>query len=93
MEASAFIQLCKHFEPKGPICLGVVKGISDFGDSKKGEDTSADTDALNNTAVAIKDWLTHRIPNTRWEVDESTCRRIVMGYVDGNARTATDLYM
>ncbi|KID82339.1 Phosphorylase superfamily protein [Metarhizium guizhouense ARSEF 977] len=95
MEASAFIQLCKHFEPKGPICLGVVKGVSDFGDSKKGEDASAYSDALNNTAVAIKDWLTHRIPNTRWEVDESDepGAKLVSGYYENFVRRVIDNYL
>lgn len=71
MEASAFIQLCKHFEPNGPTCLGVVKGISDFGNAEKGGDSTAYNDALDKTAAAIKDWITHRIPNTNWVVDES----------------------
>ncbi|KHO00249.1 Phosphorylase superfamily protein [Metarhizium album ARSEF 1941] len=95
MEASAFLQLCKYFEPKGPICLGVVKGISDFGDSKKGQDASAYSDALDNTAVAIKAWLTHRIPNTRWEVDESDepGAKLVPGYYENFVRRVIDNYL
>ncbi|OAA47102.1 Phosphorylase superfamily protein [Metarhizium rileyi] len=95
MEASAFIQLCKYFEPNGPICLGVVKGISDFGDSKKGEDASAETSALDNTAIAIKEWLTHRIPSAKWEVDESDKpgAKLVSGYYENFVRRVIDNHL
>jgi hypothetical protein len=71
MEASAFIQLCEHFGNDCAKCLGIVKGISDFGNSEKGKDENAYTEALQNTALALKEWLTHRIPDLTWEVDES----------------------
>jgi hypothetical protein len=71
MEASAFIQLCEHFGNDYAKCLGIVKGISDFGNSEKGKDESAYTEALQNTALALKEWLTHRIPAVNWAVDES----------------------
>lgn len=72
MEASAFIQLCDHFGPNGPTCLGVVKGISDFGNSKKGHDATARDDALKNTAKALEDWITYHITKITWTPDEST---------------------
>jgi nucleoside phosphorylase len=71
MEASAFIQLCEHFGGNYVKCLGVVKGVSDFGDSEKGKDESAYSEALENTAVALQEWITHRISVITWEVDES----------------------
>ena len=77
MEASAFIQLCLHFGSQGPTCLGVVKGISDFGNSQKGKDETAYGDALKNTAAALKEWITHQIPAITWEVDESESRPVV----------------
>jgi hypothetical protein len=49
MEASAFIQLCEHFGSEYAKCLGVVKGISDFGNSEKGKDESAYGEALKST--------------------------------------------
>jgi hypothetical protein len=36
MEASAFLDLCQHSFPNIH-CLGIVKGVSDFGDKHKGE--------------------------------------------------------
>jgi hypothetical protein len=71
MEASAFIQLCEHFGNDYAKCLGIVKGISDFGNSEKGKDENVYTEALQNTALALKEWLIHRIPALSWEVDES----------------------
>jgi hypothetical protein len=71
MEASAFIQLCEHFGNDYAKCLGIVKGISDFGNSEKGKDENAYSKALQNTALALKDWLTYRIPALNWEVNES----------------------
>jgi len=72
MEASAFIQLCEHFGNDYAKCLGVVKGISDFGNSEKGKDENTYSEALKNTALALQEWITHRIPVVSWEVDEST---------------------
>ena len=74
MEASAFIQLCGHFGEKIAICLGVVKGISDFGNSHKGRDENTPIEALKNTAFALQDWIKYRIPSINWEVDESEWR-------------------
>ena len=71
MEASAFIQLCEHFGNDYAKCLGIVKGISDFGNSEKGKDENAYSKALQNTALALKEWLTYRIPALNWEVNES----------------------
>ncbi|KAH8647849.1 phosphorylase superfamily protein [Xylariales sp. PMI_506] len=92
MEASAFIQLCKHFEPHGPSCLGVVKGISDFGNSDKGKDETAYDDALKNTAAAIREWIIYRIPAISWEVDESgePGAKIVPGYYENFVRRVVD---
>jgi len=72
MEASAFVQLCEHFGNDYAKCLGIVKGISDFGNSEKGTDESAYSEALKNTALALQEWITHRISVINWEVDEST---------------------
>jgi len=71
MEASAFIQLCGHFGNDYAKCLGVVKGISDFGNSNKGKDENTPTEALKNTASALREWITHRIPVVSWVIDES----------------------
>ena len=71
MEASAFLQLCEHFGSDMATCLGVVKGVSDFGNAEKGKDESAYTNALVNTAEAIREWVIHRIPKIAWEMDES----------------------
>jgi len=71
MEASAFLQLCNYLTPRGPVCLGVVKGVSDFGNSDKGKDEDAYSKALQNTAAALQDWITYQIPEVDWEVDES----------------------
>lgn len=71
MEASAFLELCKHFEGDQVISLGVVKGISDFGDPNKGTVPNVKETALENTANALKEWVTHRIRGITWTVDES----------------------
>jgi hypothetical protein len=76
MEASAFFQLCQHFGTDYAKCLGVVKGISDFGNSEKGKDENAYSEALKNTAMALQEWITHRIPVINWEVDESMLAKI-----------------
>jgi len=70
MEASAFIQLCEHFGGEFAKCLGVVKGISDFGNSEKGKDEDAYSEALKNTALGLQEWITHSISVITWEVDE-----------------------
>jgi hypothetical protein len=73
MEASAFLKLCTStYFSQGTHklhCLGVVKGISDFGDERKDEDQQHsggyDT-ALKNTGAAIGEWLQSRIPAVTW---------------------------
>lgn len=82
MEASAFIQLCEHFGNDYAKCLGVVKGISDFGNSEKGKDKNTYSEALKNTALALQEWITRRIPVVNWEVDENRepGAKIVPGY-------------
>ena len=71
MEASAFIQLCEHFGSNSAKCLGVVKGISNFGNSEKGKDEGAFSEVLKNTALGLQELITHRIPVITWEFDES----------------------
>jgi hypothetical protein len=67
MEASAFLKLCGY---AGISSLGVVKGISDFGDSEKGKVPNAYGEALQNTAVALREWVIHTIPAMNWQLDE-----------------------
>jgi len=67
MEASAFLKLCAY---TGVSSLGVVKGISDFGDAGKGKDPDAYADALKNTAIGLREWVIHTIPGVKWELDE-----------------------
>lgn len=70
MEASAFLKLCEYTGVKS---LGVIKGISDFGDIKKGEDPAAYEDALRNTGFALKEWCVHSIPAVNWQPDDGIC--------------------
>jgi hypothetical protein len=68
MEASTFLNLLRSNYFRDIACLGVVKGVSDFGDQHKNEDqVSAYSTALQNTAFALKEWITHRIPRIDWE--------------------------
>jgi nucleoside phosphorylase len=67
MEASAFLKLCEYMNVSS---LGVVKGISDFGDSEKGKDPAVYDHALRNTAIALRDWVTYSSPALNWHVDE-----------------------
>lgn len=71
MEASGFLQLCEHLASQGLMCLGIVKGVSDFGNADKGKDPNAYNTSLTNTAEALKTWILHQIPSVDWEVDES----------------------
>jgi hypothetical protein len=73
MEASAFLELCQH-SFKDISCLGVVKGVSDFGDEEKNMNPVDKDQALERTADALRDWITHRIPTITWEHDYSTAR-------------------
>lgn len=70
MEASAFLELCQHFF-KNSACLGVVKGVSDFGDEFKGDEPEAKKKALENTAMALRKWITTRISRIYWDTDYS----------------------
>lgn len=69
MESSVFLQLCQHFHDIS--CLGIVKGVSDFGDGQKAEDPSVRGKALRNTASALRHWMEISIPAITWEVDYS----------------------
>ncbi|KAF1962461.1 purine and uridine phosphorylase [Byssothecium circinans] len=95
MEASAFLELCRHFDGDQVISLGVVKGISDYGDPGKGSVPNAKEKALENTANALKDWVIHRIPGITWTVDESEepGAKIVPGYYDNFIRRVLDNYL
>lgn len=95
MEASAFLELCKHFEGDQVISLGVVKGISDYGDPNKGEVPNAKETALANTAKALQEWITHRIHKIMWTVDESEepGAKIVPGYYNNFIRRVLDNYL
>lgn len=92
MEASAYLQLCAHFENDQVISLGVIKGISDFGDPTKGSVPNAYNDALLNTAQAIKEWILHRIRGITWTIDETDepGAKIVPGYYDNFIRRVLD---
>jgi hypothetical protein len=74
MEASAFLQLCqsRYFNHKDNEihCLGVLKGISDFGDERKDQDQEEEggyKKALINTAKAISEWIPYHIPAVIWK--------------------------
>jgi hypothetical protein len=68
MEASAFLNLFQNEYFRDITCLGVVKGVSDFGDGAKDDDQeSAYYPALEHTAHALKEWIVHRIPRIDWE--------------------------
>ena len=71
MEASAFLQLCNHFGHSGLTSLGVIKGVSDFGNARKGHDQNAYPDALANAAKALEVWVTYQVPAITWTADES----------------------
>jgi nucleoside phosphorylase len=58
MEASAFLTLCVTLSVHS---LGVVKGVSDLGNSDKGKDPGAYKDALVATATAAQAWITHTL--------------------------------
>jgi hypothetical protein len=73
MEASAFLKLCEYAGVKS---LGVIKGISDFGDSKKGGDPAAYDDALRNTGFALRQWCRHSIPAVNWQPDDGICSHL-----------------
>ncbi|KAF2269167.1 purine and uridine phosphorylase [Lojkania enalia] len=95
MEASAFLQLCRHFEGDQAISLGVIKGVSDFGDPAKGTVENAYNDALKNTAHALEQWVTYRITSITWTKDESDepAAKIVPGYYENFVRRVLDNYL
>jgi hypothetical protein len=56
-------------------CLGVLKGISDFGDEKKDEDQKAQggyDKALENTGKAIEQWVKSRVPASTLDLKHGT---------------------
>lgn len=65
-EASAFLELCRY-SLKDTICLGIVKGVSHFGDSSRGLDPTGKQMALLNAAKALRDWIVYSIPSQAWE--------------------------
>lgn len=67
MEASAFLMLC-NFLHVG--CLGVVKGVSDFGDAHKGEEEDVYEEALKETALAVQKWAIQHLRTVQWRVSE-----------------------
>jgi len=73
MEASAFLKLCEYAGVKS---LGVIKGISDFGDFTKGEDPATYDEALRNTGFALREWCIHSIPAVNWQPDDGICSQL-----------------
>jgi hypothetical protein len=69
MEAFAFLKLCEYTDV---MSLGVVKGVSDLGDSEKGKDEAVYRNALGKTAEALDEWMRHYFDRTPLERDE--CR-------------------
>lgn len=57
MEASAFLHVCDHMNVES---LGVIKGVSDAGDSKKAADAESYKPVIWKTADAIEKWLIYR---------------------------------
>jgi nucleoside phosphorylase len=61
MEASAFIHTCLHLNITS---LGIIKGVSDQGDKKKGErEDEIYPRALEMTAEAIQKWVQYYNPS------------------------------
>jgi hypothetical protein len=69
MEASAFLMLCTYLHIG---CLGVVKGVSDLGDSNKARDPDTYDDALKKTAHAVRKWAIQHLATVQWRVNEGT---------------------
>lgn len=67
MEAAAFLQLCDYSDV---IPLGVIKGVSDHGNSSKREITNNYTKALKNTGIELKDWIEYVMEKLTWQRDE-----------------------
>lgn len=68
MEASAFLKLCSHSQHTKVQVLGVIKGVSDHGDSKKNKDVYAE--ALHETGDVVKSWIEHAFTSMTWEPNE-----------------------
>lgn len=69
MEASAFLMLCNYLNIG---CLGIVKGVSDLGDSMKGRDPDTYDNALKETAEAVRKWAIYRLKEVHWVIPEGT---------------------
>ena len=67
MEASAFLMLCTYLHIS---CLGVVKGVSDLGDSNKAKDPDTYEDALKKTARAVRKWSIYQLATVQWKINE-----------------------
>ncbi|GAQ47335.1 hypothetical protein G647_01848 [Aspergillus niger] len=90
MEASAFLMLCKHH--KNIKCLGVVKGVSDLGDSNKAHDPDTYKRSLQVTASAVREWAIYALRNVEWNTDEddSIVAEFVNIYYENFVRIALD---
>jgi hypothetical protein len=73
IEAGAFLKLCKYANISS---LGIVKGISDFGNDEKGKGLALYNDALRNSAIALRDWVTNIIPAITWQTDQAAQSQI-----------------
>jgi nucleoside phosphorylase len=75
MEASAFLQACKH---TGVQAFGVIKGVSDLGDNNKGVGHDMHyRPALENAADATKafiKWKLKHISEDEPDISSSTVR-------------------
>ncbi|KAH6714554.1 hypothetical protein BKA61DRAFT_575293 [Leptodontidium sp. MPI-SDFR-AT-0119] len=89
MEASAFLMLCTYFHIG---CLGVVKGVSDLGDSNTAEHPDTYEDALKKTAHAIRKWSIYYLATVQWKINEDfeAGAHIVKGYYDNFIRVVLD---
>jgi len=91
MEASAFLMLCQYIQHYNIRCLGVIKGVSDLGDSKKAQDPATYTAALNATAEAVKEWAIFSLRNVEWRIDEDEeAISFAQGYYDNFVRLTLD---
>ena len=70
MEACAFLKICDHNDLQS---LGIVKGVSDFGDGDKTTmeyRTQVYEEALENTGQAVLEWVKHMFKSMTWEPKE-----------------------
>ncbi|KAL3247308.1 hypothetical protein ABHI18_012456 [Aspergillus niger] len=90
MEASAFLMLCQHH--KNSKCLGVVKGVSDLGDSNKAQNPDTYERALQVTALAVRKLVIYSLQNVDWNTDEDdpTVARLVNVYYHKLVRIVLD---